>query len=158
MQDLIKKLVENARLTERDLAKMLDLSESEIKSAIAALESKGVICGYKTIINPEKVETPLITAIIELKVIPQKDKGFDALAQEIAAFNEVESVYLMSGGYDLSLTVTGKNFKDVALFVSRRLAPLNAVQSTATHFILKKYKYMGVNFNENMVDDRNYVV
>lgn len=158
MQELIKKLQDNARLTECDLSKMLDLSEDEIKAAIGKLEQQGIICGYKTIINPEKVDTPSITAIIELKVIPQKDKGFEAIAEEIAKFNEVENVYLMSGGYDLSLTVTGKNFKDVALFVSRRLAPLNAVQSTATHFILKKYKYMGVNFSDNFVDDRNYVV
>jgi len=158
MQELIKKLTENARLTECDLAKMLNLSEAEVKNAIEKAEKSGVICGYKTIINPEKIDAPLITAIIELKVVPQKDKGFEAIAEEIAKFSEVESVYLMSGGYDLSLTVTGKNFKDVALFVSRRLAPLNTVQSTATHFILKKYKYMGVNFSDNNYDDRNYVV
>ena len=143
MYDLLRLLEENARYTNAELAAMLDESEEDVRAEIAKYTASGVIKSYTTIIDWDKTDRDYVQARIELKVTPQKGHGFDELASQIAQFEEVQSLYLMSGGYDLALTVNGKNFKDIASFVAFRLAPLDSVQSTATHFVLRKYKDKG---------------
>ena len=144
MYDLLKLLEENARYTNAELAAMLDKTEEEVRAEIESYSANGVIKRYTTIINWDKTDRDYVQARIELKVTPKKDHGFDELASHIAQFDEVQSLYLMSGGYDLALTVNGKSFKDIASFVAFRLAPIDSVQSTATHFVLRKYKDKGV--------------
>ncbi len=145
MDNFLKILSDNPRLSNAQIAAMTGLSEDEVGERIASLEREGVICGYKTVINWEKLEqTDKVTAIIELKVTPRKDTGFEAIAEEIMSFDEVESVSLMSGGYDFSVCVTGRTFQEIALFVAKRLAPIDSVTSTTTTFILKKYKEDGM--------------
>ena len=154
MDTLLIALENNARLSNRQLAAMLGTSEDEVEAAIEAYERDGVILGYKTLINWEKTDRDLCHARIELKVIPQSGLGFDDIANKLMQYDQVETVYLMSGAYDLALTVRGKSFKDVALFVSQCLAPIDAVQSTATHFVLKKYKERGKSVIEKEIDTR----
>ncbi len=144
---LLELLREDAQLTPAQLAVMLGEREEEVKEAIAGLEKDGVIRGYHALVNWERTELHRATALIELRVTPQKDTGFDEIAGRVMNFPEVESVYLMSGGYDLAVTVTGETMSDIAMFVSRRLAPIGGVLSTATHFVLTKYKDGGVIFN-----------
>ena len=144
MDQLIQILAGNARLSCEQLAAMTGGTEAEVAARIDALQAEGVIRGYKAIVDWEKTDRDFCTARIELKVTPKSGMGFDEIAGTIAQFDEVESVELMSGGYDLGLTVTGKSFKDVALFVAQRLAPLDSVESTATHFVLKTYKQGGI--------------
>ena len=148
MYDLLKLLEENARYTNEELAAMLGKEAGDIAAAIGEFEKKGIICGYKAIVDWDRTEREYVSARIELKVTPQKDNGFEELAGEISRYREVQSLYLMSGGYDLALTVTGKSFKDIASFVAYRLATLDLVQSTATHFVLQKYKEKGVVLDE----------
>ena len=143
MDKLLTLLEDNARMPNEQLAVMLGKSEEEVAAAIAGYEKDGVIHGYKTLIDWEKAGRDLVTARIEIRVSPKKDRGFEEIAETIMEFDEVETVYLMSGGYDLALTVTGKTFKDVALFVAHKLSPLDSVLSTATHFVLRKYKERG---------------
>ena len=140
MENLLNLLSENARLTTAELAVMLNKTQEEVANEIAAYEKAGVIKGYKALINWEKVDENKATALIELKVTPKRDRGFDEIASRIMEFNEVESVYLMSGGYDLAVTVRGKSMQEIAMFVARRLSPLDSVISTATHFVLTRYK------------------
>jgi DNA-binding Lrp family transcriptional regulator len=154
MNEIIKLLEENARYTNEEIAIMLNLSAEEIRAQIAQLEKEGVIRGYKVILDREKLSENYVEALIELKVTPKRDFGFDEIADKIAQFSEVEDVYLMSGGFDLALIVTGKTFKDIALFVSQRLATLDSVVSTATHFVLSRYKEKGVLINNNSLDER----
>ena len=154
MDTLLIALENNARLSNRQLAAMLGTSEDEVEAAIEAYERDGVILGYKTLINWDKTDRDLCHARIELKVIPQSGLGFDDIANKLMEYDQVETVYLMSGAYDLALTVRGKSFKDVALFVSQCLAPIDAVQSTATHFVLKKYKERGKSVIEKEIDTR----
>ena len=144
MDQLVQILADNARLTSQQLAAMTGSTPQEVEKRLAALQSEGVIRGYKAVVDWDKAGRDFCTARIELKVTPKSGMGFDEIASTIAQFDEVESVELMSGGYDLGLTVTGKTFKDVALFVAQRLAPLDSVESTATHFVLKTYKQGGV--------------
>ncbi len=144
MDQLLSLLSTNARLTNAQLAAMLSTTEEAIAAQIAQYEAAGVIRGYKAIIDWEKTNRDLVIARIELKVIPQKGMGFEEIAAIISEFEEVETVYLMSGSCDIAITVAGKTFKDVALFVAHRLAPLESVQSTATSFVLRKYKERGV--------------
>ena len=141
---LIRLLADNARLSNEELAAMTGSSPEAVAADIAALQKAGVLLGYKAIVDWEKTGLDLCAARIEIKVTPKSGMGFDEIAETIAQFEEVQSVYLMSGGYDLALTVTGKAFKDVALFVAHRLAPLDSVESTSTHFVLKRYKEKGV--------------
>lgn len=154
MNEIIKLLEENARYTNEEIAIMLNLSAEEVRAQIAQLEKEGVIRGYKVILDREKLSENYVEALIELKVTPKRDFGFDEIADKIAQFSEVEDVYLMSGGFDLALIVTGKTFKDIALFVSQRLATLDSVVSTATHFVLSRYKEKGVLINNNSLDER----
>ena len=141
--DILAILQEDGRYTPAKIAVMLDKSEEEVASAIAALEARGVIVKYTAIVNDERLSDDVVQALIEVKVSPQKTSGFDAIAEEIYRFDEVKSCYLMSGGYDLAVFIEGKNLREVARFVSERLSTLDEVQSTATHFILKKYKIEG---------------
>ena len=154
MDKLLKLLDTNARLTNAQLAVMLDRPEAEVAAQIAALERSGVIRAYKALIDWDRTEREYVTAIIELKVTPKRDLGFEAVAETIMRFEEVESVYLMSGGYDLSVVVNGRTFKDVAMFVAKRLSPLDSVISTATHFVLRRYKEKGVLFLGEEKDER----
>ena len=144
MDQLIQILANHARLSAEQLAAMPGSTPAQVAARIDALQAEGVIRGYKAIVDWEKTDRDFCTARIELKVTPKSGMGFDEIAGTIAQFDEVESVELMSGGYDLGLTVTGKTFKDVAMFVAQRLAPLDSVESTATHFVLKTYKQGGI--------------
>ncbi len=145
MNAILKILSDNPRLSNAEIAAMTGLTEEKVGEEIAHFEKSGVICGYRTVINWDKIEhTDKVTAIIELKVTPRKDTGFEAIAEEVMGFDEVESVSLMSGGYDFSVCVTGRTFQEIALFVAKRLAPLDSVTSTTTTFVLKKYKEDGI--------------
>lgn len=158
MDQLLTLLNENARLSNAQLAVMLGRTEQEIADQIAEYEKTGVIRGYKTLVNWEKVDKNKAIALIELKVTPKRDRGFDEIAGRIMQFEEVESVYLMSGGYDLAVRVHGKSMQDIAMFVMRRLSTLDSVLSTATHFILTRYKENGVIMNpEEEQDERRSV-
>ena len=156
MEKILKLLKQNARLSNDQLAAMLDTTAEDVAGQIASLEARGIIKGYKPIIDYEKIDSEIVTAIIELKVTPQKDFGFEEIAKRIVEYNEVDSVYLMSGGYDLSVTVKGKTFKDIALFVAHRLAPLDSVISTATHFVLSCYKDTGIVLCDASSDERGH--
>ena len=153
-EKLLKILEKDSRYTPAELASMLDVSEEDIVKTIEKLEKEKIICGYKTIIDWDKVNDIHVTALIELKVIPQKNAGFEEIAETIMQMSEVESVYLMSGGYDLCVTVKGKSFKEVALFVAKRLAVMHNIESTATHFVLRRYKEIGVQMMDKETDDR----
>lgn len=140
---IVKILQEDARTTTTQMAVMLGEDETAVKKAVRALENSGVIVKYAAIVDEEKAENDMVQALIEVRVTPQKMHGFDAIAEEIYSFDEVKSLYLMSGGYDLAVFVEGKNLLDIAKFVAERLSGLDNVLSTATHFILKKYKVEG---------------
>ena len=142
---LIKYLCENARYTIAQLASMTGADESVVAAAVKELEDDGTIIKYSAIINTDKVEGESVDALIEVKVKPQKLNGFDAFAEELCAFKEVRSLYLMSGAYDLAVFISGKNLNEVARFVSEKLSAVDGVLSCATHFILKKYKVEGQN-------------
>lgn len=157
-QKIINLLNENARLTNAQLAVMLNTTEDAVKREIAVLEESGVIRGYKPLINWDKVGGDRATALIELKVAPKKETGFDTIAHSIMEFTEVESVYLMSGGFDLAVMVHGKTIQDIAMFVARRLSTLDGVLSTATHFILTKYKEADVILTDDDRDRREYTL
>ncbi len=144
MDKLLNILEEDATLTASQLATMLGKEEGDIKKIIATYEKDGVILGYKTIIDWDKTDREYVTALIEVKLTPQKDRGFDKVAEKIYNYPEVQSLYLMSGGYDLALFIEGKTMKEVAYFVAQKLAPIDAVNSTATHFVLRKYKDKGI--------------
>lgn len=154
MDRLLYLLETNPRLTNEELAVMLGITEEEVKEKIRLYEESGVIKGYRAILDKEKVHEQSVTALIEIKVQPKFGHGFDEVAQRIANLDEVESIYLMSGGYDLCCIVEDKSFEEVAMFVVKRLSPLEDVVSTATNFILKKYKQQGVNFTDDQKDDR----
>ncbi len=144
MDDVLEILESNARISLEDLQKLTGKSKKDIERAMKNYEKKGVIVKYKTIINKQKTESKGVVALIEVKVAPQKDVGFDLVAQRIYRFPEVKSCYLLSGTYDLLLEVCGEDINTVASFVSEKLAPLSSVRGTATHFMLKKYKEDGV--------------
>ena len=154
MDKLLRLLDSNARLTDAQLATMMDCSETEIRQKIDWLEKSGAIRAYKAVIDWDKTERQCVTAIIELKVTPRRDVGFEGIAEQVMAFDEVESVYLMSGGYDLSVRVNGRSFQDIAAFVAKRLSTLDSVISTATHFVLRRYKESNVMFLGENQDER----
>ena len=151
-EQLLELLQQNARLTNAELAVMLDVTEAEVADAIRALENKG----YSAIVNDELANKDLVTAVIELRVTPQRDCGYEEIAHTIMQYDEVESIALMAGAYDLSVTVKGTNVKDVSMFVSQRLATLAGVLSTATYFVLKKYKEKGIIIEGEEKDERGY--
>jgi DNA-binding Lrp family transcriptional regulator len=152
--DLIE---QNAKLSPETIAVMLDEPVDKVKTIIAGFEKEKVILGYNTIINWERLDGDGVTALIEVKVIPEREVGFNSVAERIYRFPEVRGVYLMSGSYDFTVIVTVESMKEVAAFVSYKLSTLHQVQSTVTHFILKKYKQDGVIF-EDPNDDKRLVV
>lgn len=153
-QRLLSLIRENARLTDEQLAKMLNTTAESIRCDLAEMEAEGIIFGYHTVVDWNKLDEDAVTAMIELHVIPRKNTGFDELAEEILQYSEVESLCLMSGGYDFSVMVKGRSFREVANFVATRLATLDGVQSTATHLVLKRYKDSGVLFEGEKKDER----
>lgn len=157
MNKLLEILADNARLTNKEIAVMLGKNEKEVTKDIKLLEDTGVLKGYKAVINKDKAEVETVTALIEIKVQPKYEHGFDDVANKIAQLEEVETIYLMSGGFDFAVMVNDKSFQEVAMFVANRLSPLEGVVSTATHFILKRYKDQGVIFTEESKDDRGIV-
>ena len=144
MDSLLNLLNENAELSNAQLAAMLGKTEEEVAAEKAAYEKAGVIKAYKALIDWDKVGDAYASALIELKVIPQKETGFDSIAEEVMRFEEVESVYLMAGAYDLAVMVRCSTIQEITKFVAKRLATMDAVQSTATHFILSRFKDGGV--------------
>lgn len=143
-KDIINLLTDDARYTVKKIAQILNEKEDKIESIIDEMEKSGVIVKYTAIINSEEYTDDNVQALIEVRVTPEPSKGFEAIAEEIASFDEVDSIYLMSGGYDFCVILKGKSLRQVAMFVSERLSTLGGVISTATHFILKKYKIDGV--------------
>ena len=159
MKNEILKLIENnAPLTSLDISKALGLDEKEVISALAELEADRVICGYNTIINWDKVSDESVHALIEVRVTPQRVTGFDKIAEKICKFQEVDSVYLISGDYDFLVQIKGKSMKEISAFVFNKLSTLDDILSTSTHFVLKKYKDHGVVLEgENTKDERMIV-
>lgn len=155
---LLKLLEQNARYSVEQLASMLGSDEALVKKEIKEMEKAGLICGYKTVIDWEKLDTAAVSALIELKVSPQADYGFEEIAKRVMMYDEVESVYLMSGGYDLCVMVRGKTFQQVAMFVAKELSTIDAVVSTATHFILRRYKEQDVILVSNEDDRGNFLL
>ncbi len=157
MEQILEILEKNSKITPEQIAVMLDENPAQVAAAIKQYEDEGVILGYKTVINWEKTMKEYITAFIELKVAPQFGEGFDKIAKKIYQHDCVTSVYLMSGGFDLAVFIEGKTLKEVSLFVSEKLAPMDSVISTATHFILKKYKDGGVVYTHEPDDERRVI-
>ena len=156
--DLLKLLYQNSKYDAQELADMLGLSAAEVEAQIKEMEAAGLICGYKAVIDWDKLDGAYVSALIELKVTPQPDAGFEDTAKKIMKFKEVETVYLMSGGYDLCVIVKGKTFQEVAMFVARQLAPMKHVVSTATHFILRRYKELDIELLDGKTDDREHTL
>lgn len=158
MTDLLDILEKNSnKLSNEQIAQMMGVDATEVASIIKGLEKENVIVGYKTLINWDKTDKEVVTALIELRITPQRGEGFDRFAQRIYKYPQVKSLYLMSGAYDLAVTVEGKTMKDVALFVAQKLAPMDSVLSTATHFVLKKYKEEGIVFDCKEEDNRQVI-
>ena len=156
-KQILELLNNNSKLTAAEIAVMLGAPEAEVAAAISALEQSKTIVSYKTIVNWEKTDYEKVSALIELKVTPQRGGGFDKIAERIYNYPEVSSLYLMSGAFDIMVIVEGKTMKDVALFVANRLAPMDDIVSTATHFVLKKYKMDGAVFSEDTPDERSVI-
>jgi len=158
MEEKILRLLEqNCALDHKQMAIMLGITLEELEAEIAGMFEKGILLKYKALINWEKTNRELVSAHIELRVTPQRGEGFDKVAERIYQYPEVKNVYLMSGSYDISVMIEGKTMKEVALFVAEKLAPMEFVISTKTHFVLKKYKEEGVVFDEPQADERSVI-
>ena len=147
----------NSRVSTREVAVVLGTQEIDIINALQSMEERGIICGYHTMIDWDKTDIEKVTALIEVRVTPQRGKGFDDITERIYKYPEVNSVYLISGGYDLLVTLEGKSLKEVSSFVSSKLSTLDTVISTATHFILKKYKDHGTIMTRKQEDQRELI-
>ena len=158
-EKILRNIAKNGKLSTEDLAAMLAASPEEIEKEMNAMEEQGIICGYPTLINWDKTGCEHVTALIEVTVAPERGRGFDKVAERIYQFDEVESLYLMSGsGFDLTVIIVGKTMKEVAWFVATKLAPMESVMSTATHFVLKKYKEHGLSLvAEERGDERQLI-
>lgn len=154
MDTILEFLEKDARLTPAQIAVMTERDEGDIKKAIADFEKDGTILGYQALIDWDKTDREYVNAVIELKSTPQRDCGFDKVAEKIYSYPEVESLYLMSGAYDLHLVLEGRTMREVAQFVAAKLAPLESIISTSTHFVLKKYKDKGVIYGTGEQDER----
>ncbi len=143
MDEILKILEDDSRLSPEQIAAMIGAKKEDVASKIKEYEAKGIIRKYKTVVNWEKAGAERVQALIDVKVTPERGRGYDAIAERIFRFPEVRALYLMSGTYDLSVLVEGGNMKEVAAFVAEKLAPLEQVQSTVTHFVMKKYKEDG---------------
>lgn len=158
MREKILNMIEkNSRIDLKDMAVMLNISEAELANELADMEKEKIICGYHTLINWDKTSEEKVTALIEVKVTPQRGLGFDSIAERIYNYEEVNALYLMSGGFDFTVIIEGKSMKSVAQFVSSKLAPLESVLSTSTHFVLKKYKDHGTVLDADVKDERMLV-
>ncbi|MCQ2081239.1 MAG: Lrp/AsnC family transcriptional regulator [Lachnospiraceae bacterium] len=158
MREQILSIVEkNSRIEVKELAIRLGADELLVANELKAMEDEGIICGYHTMIDWEKTSIEKVSAIIEVRITPQRGQGFDNLAERIYKYPEVNSVYLISGGYDLLVSLEGKSLKEISSFVSHKLSTLDGVLSTATHFILKKYKDHGTILNKSNEDTREIV-
>ena len=156
-EELLSIIEKNSRIGINELAILLGKEEIDVANEIAKLESEGIICGYHTLINWDKTSLDKVTALIEVKVTPQRGQGFDSIAERIYNYPEVRAVYLISGGFDLLVTLEEKSLKEIANFVSDKLSTLDSVLSTATHFILKKYKDHGTILNKKSTDEREII-
>ena len=157
MKKLLQLLEDDCTLTHAQLASMSGLTEAEVAEAIRKYEEERIILGYKAIVDWDRTDRESVTALIEVKVTPQRGEGFDRVAQRIYQYDEVESVYLMSGSFDLTVIISGRTLKEVAMFVGEKLAPLEDVTGTATHFILKKYKEKHLIFQKQEVQEERFV-
>ena len=158
MREKILSVIEkNSRIDIAELAILLGEDERAVANEIADMEKEGVICGYHTLINWERTGNEKVTALIEVRVTPQRGMGFDNIAERIYQFSEVNSVYLMSGSFDFTVFIEGKTMREVAQFVSDKLAPMDSVLSTATHFVLKKYKDHGTVLSAEKKDERQLI-
>jgi DNA-binding Lrp family transcriptional regulator len=154
MDSLLKLIRENAAWKPADLAAMLNLTEADVLARIRQYEAEHVVLGYRAILNEEKLGLESVRALIEVKITPERGGGFDRIAERIAKYNEVESCYLMSGGFDLLVVVQGRTLREVATFVSEKLATVQGVISTSTHFMLKPYKEQGVLMKRDVNEER----
>lgn len=157
MTKLLRLLENDCTLTIEQLASMADMTVEEVKAAIKKYEDDKIILGYKAIVDWDRTEREAVTALIEVKVTPQRGEGFDRVAERIYQYDEVESVYLMSGSFDLTVIISGRSLKEVALFVGEKLAPMEEVTGTATHFILKKYKEKHLIFDKQEAQEERFV-
>lgn len=158
MNDILEILEKNGpKISNAQVAQMIGKTEDEVAAAIAEMEKENIIVGYKTMINLDKTDDERVTALIELRITPQRGEGYDKIAERIYKYPQVKSLYLMSGAYDLAVIIEGKTMKEVALFVAQKLAPMEAVISTATHFMLKKYKDDGLIFYKDEKDTRQVI-
>ena len=155
--EVLKLLSKNAKYSADDMATMLGISKDEITDYIKQLEKDGLIRGYKAVIDWEKLDGAYVSAIVELNVVPKAGLGFEEVAEKVMKYKEVESVYLMSGNYDLNVIVKGKTLQDVARFVAKELATIDSVTSTTTHFVMRRYKEMDVELINSMSDDRGQI-
>jgi len=155
MEKFLNILATNARISLENLAAMTNLSTAEAAEKLDEYRKSGIIRGFSAVIDWERLQEQSVTALLELRITPMKNLGFDAIASQVASFDEVESVYLMSGGFDLGVIVRANSFRDVALFVSERVAPLDGVLSTSTHFVLRRYKEAGFSFADGKKDERS---
>ena len=155
--EVLKLLSKNAKYSEDDIATMLGISPSEVADYIKQLEKEGLIKGYKAVIDWEKLDGAYVSAIVEVNVVPKAGLGFEEVAEKIMKYKEVESVYLMSGNYDLNVIVKGKTLQDIARFVAKELATIDSVTSTTTHFVMRRYKEMDVELISGMSDDRGQI-
>lgn len=151
---ILQALEDHANLTPAQLSAMCGKETGDVKKLIETYEENGVILGYKTIIDWDKTDREYVSALIEVKITPQRDRGFDRVAEQIYSYPEVQSLYLMSGGFDLAVLIEGKTMKEVAYFVAQKLAPIEDVISTATHFVLRKYKDKGIVYGAPEKDER----
>ena len=154
MEKLLQIIENDATLTASEIAMMLSKEEGDIKRMIDDLEREGVILGRRTVIDWDKTDREYVNALIEVKVMPQRDDGFDKIAEKIYNYPEIKGLYLMSGGFDFTVLIEGKTMKEVAYFVARKLAPVEFVTATATHFVLKTYKDNGVIYKKPDSDPR----
>lgn len=157
MDTIVNLLQQNARLSCKELAAMTGLSEAEVEAKIKEYEHNGIIKGYSAILNEDLADKDRVTAFIEVKVTPKADCGFDDIAKTIMMYDEVESLTLMSGAFDLAVTISGTNYKEIALFVAQRLSTIDGVISTSTHFFLKRYKEKGIFIDDEEIDERSFV-
>ena len=158
MEEILEILEQNSRYTDEQIAVMTGKTVEDVREAIQDYEERSIIVGYTTLINWENTGHETVTALIEVKVTPQRGAGFDSVAERIYKFDEVRACYLMSGGFDLTVIVEGKTMKQVAMFVSEKLAVQEYVLSCSTHFVLKKYKDHGTIFKDQEFDDREVVI
>lgn len=157
-KDILEILEKDSRISAEEIAIMLGKPSEEVSACIKKMEDEGIICGYTILPNRDKTEKEYVAAMIEVKVTPQRDSGYEAIAKRIYKFDEVKSVYLMSGAYDFMVLMEGKNIKEISHFISSKLSTLESVTSTATHFVLKKYKDYGIIMEKNEYADERMVV